>query len=34
MADAHYGWLIDMVTDFDDFSSRALAYATDGVTAQ
>jgi D-alanyl-D-alanine dipeptidase len=23
-----------LVTDFDDFSSRALAYATDGVTAQ
>jgi D-alanyl-D-alanine dipeptidase len=34
LADAQYGRLIDMVTDVDDFSSRALAYATDGVTAQ
>jgi D-alanyl-D-alanine dipeptidase len=34
IADAHYGWLIDMGTGFDDFSPRSLAYATDGVTAQ
>ena len=27
------GKLVDMGTDFDDFSPRALAYATDGVTA-
>jgi D-alanyl-D-alanine dipeptidase len=27
------GRLLDMGTDFDDFSPRALAYATDGVTA-
>jgi D-alanyl-D-alanine dipeptidase len=26
------GHLLDMGTDFDDFSPRALAYATDGVT--
>ena len=25
---------VDMGTDFDDFSPRAMAYATDGVTAQ
>lgn len=34
MAVAHYGWRVDMGTDFDDFSARAHAYATDGVTAQ
>ena len=28
------GRLIDMGTDFDDFSPRATAYATDGVSAQ
>lgn len=33
VADAHYGWLLDMGTDFDDFTPRSLAYATDGVTA-
>ena len=33
VADGHYGWLVDMGTDFDDFSPRALAYAKDGVTA-
>ena len=33
LADGHYGWLVDMGTDFDDFSPRALAYAEDGVTA-
>jgi D-alanyl-D-alanine dipeptidase len=33
LADGHYGWLVDMGTDFDDFSPRALAYAKDGVTA-
>ena len=27
------GQLVDMGTDFDDFSPRALAYATDGVSA-
>jgi D-alanyl-D-alanine dipeptidase len=32
LADGHYGWLVDMGTDFDDFSPRALAYAKDGVT--
>jgi D-alanyl-D-alanine dipeptidase len=32
LADAHYGWLIDMGTDFDDFTARSLAYATDGVS--
>lgn len=30
---AERGQLIDMGTDFDDFSPRALAYATDGVSA-
>ncbi|MGH3598452.1 MAG: M15 family metallopeptidase, partial [Mycobacterium sp.] len=25
--------LVDMGTDFDDFSARALAFATDGVSA-
>jgi zinc D-Ala-D-Ala dipeptidase len=29
---AEQGRLIDMGTDFDDFSSRAKAYATDGVS--
>lgn len=33
LADAHYGRLLDMGTDFDDFTPRGLAYATDGVTA-
>ncbi|WP_123029380.1 M15 family metallopeptidase [Mycolicibacterium stellerae] len=33
LADAHYGWLVDMGTGFDDFSPRAKAFATDGVTA-
>jgi D-alanyl-D-alanine dipeptidase len=28
------GRLLDMGTDFDDFSPRALAYATDGVTTE
>lgn len=32
LADSHYGWLIDMGTGFDDFSSKAKAFATDGVT--
>ena len=27
------GHLLDMGTDFDDFSARALAYATDGVSS-
>lgn len=31
---AQGGQLIDMGTDFDDFSPHATAYATDGVTAQ
>ena len=34
LADAHYGWLIDMGTGFDDFSTMAKAFATDGVTAE
>jgi zinc D-Ala-D-Ala dipeptidase len=34
LADAHYGWLIDMGTDFDEFSPRATAFATEGVTAE
>ena len=34
LADAHYGWLIDMGTGFDDFSPRAKAFATDGVSEQ
>ena len=34
LADAHYGWLIDMGTGFDDFSPRAKAFVTDGVTAE
>jgi D-alanyl-D-alanine dipeptidase len=32
LADGHYGWLVDMGTGFDDFSARAKAFATDGVT--
>ncbi len=32
LADGHYGWLIDMGTGFDDFSAKAKAFATDGVT--
>ena len=34
LAVAHYGWRVDMGTDFDDFSSRSFAYATDDVTAE
>jgi zinc D-Ala-D-Ala dipeptidase len=34
LADGHYGWLVDMGTDFDDFSSRSLAYATEDVTPE
>jgi D-alanyl-D-alanine dipeptidase len=34
VADGHYGWLADMGTDFDDFTPRSLAYATDGVSAE
>jgi D-alanyl-D-alanine dipeptidase len=35
LVDGHYGWPIDMGTDFDDFTPRSLAFATDGVsTAQ
>jgi zinc D-Ala-D-Ala dipeptidase len=34
LADGHYGWLVDMGTGFDDFSPRAKAFATDGVTAE
>jgi D-alanyl-D-alanine dipeptidase len=34
VADGHYGWLLDMGTDFDDFTPRSLAYATAGVTVQ
>ncbi|WP_396926932.1 M15 family metallopeptidase [Mycolicibacterium sp.] len=30
---AEHGQLVDMGTDFDDFSARAQAYATDGVSA-
>jgi D-alanyl-D-alanine dipeptidase len=33
LADGHYGWFVDMGTDFDDFSRRAHADATEGVTA-
>jgi D-alanyl-D-alanine dipeptidase len=33
LADGHYGRLVDMGTDFDDFSRRANADATEGVTA-
>jgi D-alanyl-D-alanine dipeptidase len=34
LAVAHYGWRVDMGTDFDDFTPRSLAYATEGVTAE
>jgi D-alanyl-D-alanine dipeptidase len=34
VADGHYGRPLDMGTDFDDFSPRSLAYATDGVSAE
>lgn len=34
LADAHDGRLLDMGTGFDDFSSRAKAFATDGVSAE
>jgi zinc D-Ala-D-Ala dipeptidase len=34
LIDGHYGWPIDMGTDFDDFSSKAKAFATDGVTSE
>jgi D-alanyl-D-alanine dipeptidase len=34
LADVHYGWLIDMGTDFDDFTPRSLAYATDCVSPE
>ena len=34
LADSHYGWRIDMGTGFDDFSPRAKAFATDGVSTQ
>jgi zinc D-Ala-D-Ala dipeptidase len=32
LADGHDGRLLDMGTDFDDFTPRSLAYATGGVT--
>jgi zinc D-Ala-D-Ala dipeptidase len=32
LADAHYGWLLDMGTGFDDFTPKAKAFATDGLT--
>jgi D-alanyl-D-alanine dipeptidase len=32
VADGHYGRRLDMGTDFDDFTPRSLAYATEGVT--
>ena len=34
MAIAQQGRLVDMGTGFDDFTARAEAYATDGVSAQ
>jgi D-alanyl-D-alanine dipeptidase len=34
LVDGHYGWPIDMGTGFDDFTSKAKAFATDGVTAE
>jgi D-alanyl-D-alanine dipeptidase len=34
LVDGHYGWPLDMGTGFDDFSSKAKAFATDGVTAE
>lgn len=33
-ADAHYGWLADMGTDFDDFTPRSHAAAVEGLTPQ
>ncbi|MCU1698701.1 MAG: ddpX [Mycobacterium sp.] len=33
LADGHYGWRVDMGTDFDDFSPRSHANASEGVTA-
>jgi D-alanyl-D-alanine dipeptidase len=33
LADAHYGWRVDMGTDFDDFSPRSHANAAEGITA-
>jgi D-alanyl-D-alanine dipeptidase len=33
LADGHYGWLVDMGTDFDEFSPRSLAYAIEGLSA-
>lgn len=32
LADGHYGTRVDMGTDFDDFSPRSHANATDGIT--
>ena len=32
LADGHYGWRVDMGTDFDDFSPRSHANATEGIT--
>ena len=34
LAVAHYGRPVDMGTDFDDFTPRSLAYATDGVSTE
>jgi D-alanyl-D-alanine dipeptidase len=34
LVDGHYGWPIDMGTGFDDFSAKAKAFATDGVTPE
>jgi D-alanyl-D-alanine dipeptidase len=34
LADAHYGRLLDMGTGFDDFTPRAKAFATDGVSPE
>ncbi len=34
LVDGHYGWRLDMGTDFDDFTPRSLAYATDGLSAE
>lgn len=33
-ADAHYGWLADTGTDFDDFTPLSHAFAVDGLTPQ
>jgi D-alanyl-D-alanine dipeptidase len=33
LADGHYGWRVDMGTDFDDFSPRSHANASAGITA-